>query len=265
MNNGVQIGKKVGFTLAWMTLSGLALTSSLAAEKPSTTVEPKANELLQRMSDYLAQSKFFTINGEIWQDIDLSSGQRIQAGRTIEIQVLRPNRLHVEVISPRRNRELIFDGSTLTLFNKGNNFYGTIRAPDSIDEALDTASERFSIPMPLEDFIRSNPHNDLLHNVTSGTYIGSVNVMGVPCEHLAFSQANIDWQLWIEKGARPVPRKFVITYKDEEDSPQYTAIFTKWDFSTRLPEFVFKFEPPPGALKVDVKEMKTKTSTREEQ
>jgi len=30
--------------------------------------------------------------------------------------------------------------------------------------------------------------------------------------------------VWIENGARPLPRKFVITYKDEADSPQYTAI-----------------------------------------
>ena len=181
--------------------------------------------------------------------------------------MLRPNRLHAQVHSPRRDRELIYDGSSITLVNRVNNFYGTIRAPGSIDEALDTASERFDIPMPLEDFIRSDPHKDFLQKVTSGTDIGSVTVMGVPCEHLAFSQNNIDWQIWIEQGAKPVPRKFVITYKDEADSPQYTAIFTKWDFITRLPDFVFKFEPPPGAAKISVHEIKarTKSQNKEEQ
>ena len=58
-----------------------------------------------------------------------------------------------------------------------------------------------------------------------------------------------------------MPRKFVITYKDEPDSPQYTAIFSNWDFTTKLPDFVFKFEPPPGASKIKVKEMKAQSQT----
>jgi hypothetical protein len=255
-----------GFISALLTFILFDWQCGFAAEKASG-IEPRADELLKRMSDYLAQSKSFTIGAEIWQDIETSSGKRIQAGRTIELQVLRPNRLHVQVHSPRRNRELTYDGSSITLLNRVNNFYGTIPAPGSIDEALDTASERFDIPMPLEDFIRSDPHRDFVQKVTSGTDIGPVTVMGVPCEHLAFTQDDIDWQIWIEDGAKPVPRKFVITYKDEQDSPQYTAIFTKWDFTTRLPEFIFKFEPPPGANKISVHEAKarTKSPSKEEQ
>lgn len=60
----------------------------------------------------------------------------------------------------------------------------------------------------------------------------------------------------MEDGPRPVPRKFVTTYKDEPDSPEYTAIFSHWDFMTPLPDSVFKFEPPPGASKIKVKEMR---------
>ena len=126
---------------------------------------------------------------------------------------------------------------------------------------MDVASERFGIAMPLEDFVRSDPYKDLLQKATSGADIGPVNVMGVPCEHLAFTQTNIDWQVWIENGARPVPRKFVITYKDEPDSPQYTAIFSNWDFTTKLPDFLFKFEPPAGASKIRVKEMKAENQS----
>ena len=121
---------------------------------------------------------------------------------------------------------------------------------------MDLACERFGITMPLEDFIRSDPHKDLLQKVTSGADLGTVNVTGVPCEHLAFTQTNIDWQVWIENGPRAVPRKFVITYKDEPESPQFTAIFSDWDFTTNLPDFVFQFEPPPGASEIKVKEMR---------
>ena len=63
-------------------------------------------------------------------------------------------------------------------------------------------------------------------------------------------------------GATPVPRKFLITYKDESDAPQFTAVFSGWDFATRLPDFVFKFEPPEGANKIDVKELKVENQAQ---
>jgi hypothetical protein len=89
--------------------------------------------------------------------------------------------------------------------------------------------------------------------------LGTVTVLGVSCQHLAFTQANIDWQVWIEDGPMPTPKKIVITYKDEEGSPQYTALFSKWDFDTKLPDFVFSFDPPAGAQKIDIMELKPAT------
>ena len=225
-----------------------------ADDKP--VVDPHANNCSKGWAISLAKPGFFSVSAEVWQDVQLGSGQRVQAGRTIELQVRRPNRFRAEVHSTRHSRELVYDGNALTLFNRAQNFYGTVHATGTLDEAMDVASERFGIAMPLEDFVRSDPYKDLLQKATSGTDIGPVVVMGVPCEHLAFTQDNIDWQIWIETGARPVPRKFVITYKDEPDSPQFTAIFSNWDFATKLPDFVFAFEPPAGASKIKVKELK---------
>jgi hypothetical protein len=226
-------------------------------------VDPRADELLKRMGDFLGQAKFFSVNAEIWQDINLASGQQIQAGRALKLQVRRPNRLHSELTSPRRHHELIYDGSSITLFNRAQNFFGTIAAPGTLDEAMDLASDKFGMAMPLEDFISSDPHKDLLQRVVSGSEIGQVTVMGTPCEHLAFSEGNIDWQVWIERGPRPVPKKFVITYKDEPDSPEFTAIFSNWDFTTQLPDFIFKFEPPAGAAKIKVKEIREENQSHQ--
>jgi hypothetical protein len=250
------------FSLAAGALVGLIALSTLAAEDKQK-IDPRADELMKRMGEYLGQAKFFSVSAELWQDIQLANGQQIQAGRTLKLQVRRPNRLRAEMESPRRSRELVYDGSTISLLNKAQNFFGTIRAPGSIDEAMDAASDKFGIAMPLDDFVGSDPHKDLMEKVRSGTDIGPVTVMGVPCEHLAFSQENIDWQLWIEKGPRPVPRKFVITYKDEPDSPEFTAIFSNWDFTTQLPDFIFKFEPPSGASKIEVREMREENQSHQ--
>jgi hypothetical protein len=253
-----------GFTNPYIVAATLFSFSALGADAPpSKTVAPRADILLQRMSDFLAKAKFFSVKAEVWQDIDLSSGQRVQAGRTIDLQVRRPNRLRANVSSTRRSRELVYDGNSITLFNRKDNLYGTVPVSGPLDQAMDVASDRFGIPMPLEDFVSSDPHRDLLENTVSGRDIGPVTVMGVPCEHLAFSADNIDWQVWIQDGPRPVPRKFVITYRDEPNDPQYTAVFSNWDFNTELPDFVFSFEPPQGAAKIPVMEIKAENLSRQ--
>jgi len=220
---------------------------------------------LKRMGDYLGQAQFFSVNAEVWQDMQLGSGQRIQVGRTIELQVRRPDRFHAEVHSTRHNRAIYYDGRTITLLNRAGNFYGSIPAPSKLDEALDVACERFGITIPLEDLIVSDPYHNAVGSITSGRDLGLVTVLGVPCEHLAFTQASIDWQIWIEAGAKPVPRKIVITYKDEEDSPQYTAILSNWDFETKLPDFLFAFEAPAGAMKIGVAEIKSENQAHEKE
>jgi hypothetical protein len=246
-------------------LTGLCALSALAADvKPTDAkpvVDPSADKLLRRMGEYLAEAPFFSVNAEIWQDVQLGSGQQVQAGRSVDLQVRRPDRFHAAVHSTRRNRELFYDGKSITLLNRIQNFYGTIPAPAALDQALDTATERFGIQMPLEDLIVSDPYQSAMQKIVSGRDIGPVTVLGTPCEHLAFSLGAVDWQIWIEDGLRPVPRKIVITYKDEEGTPEYTAIFSHWDFQTKLPDFLFTFEAPPGASKIDVAEIKSENQS----
>ncbi len=250
-------------------LAGLWTLSARAADvKPTDSkpaVDPSADKLLKRMSDYLAEAPFFSVNAEIWQDVQMGSGQQVQAGRTVDLQVRRPDRFHAAVHSTRRNRELFYDGKSLTLLNRVQNFYGSIPAPATLDQALDAASDRFGIEMPLEDLVVSDPYQSAMQKIVSGRDIGPVTVLGTPCEHLAFSLGSVDWQIWIEDGVKPVPRKIVITYKDEEGTPEYTAIFSHWDFQTKLPDFVFTFEPPPGASKIDVEEIKSQNQTHKKE
>ena len=243
-------------------VSLVVLPSPAADVKPA--IDPQADALLRRMGDYLGQAPFFSVNAEVWQDIQLSSGQQVQAGRTIELQVRRPDRFHAEVHSTRRNRALYYDGKSITLLNRVQNFYGSIPAPVTLDEALDVASERFGITLPLEDIIVGDPYKSAMSKVVSGVYLGPVAVLGVPCDHLAYSLGKVDWQIWIEQGARPVPRKIVITYKDEEGTPEYIAIFSNWDFYTKLPDFLFNFEPPAGITKISVEEIKSKNQAHKD-
>ena len=241
-------------------IGALAGMLSMAADAADVkaAIDPLADAALLRMGDYMSKQQFFSVSAEIWQDVQMASGQQVQAGRTVDLQVRRPDRFHAEVHSSHRNRGLYYDGKSITMFNRIQNFYGKVPAPSEIDNALDVASESFGIVLPLEDLIVSDPYRNAIGKVISGIDLGLVTVLGVPCEHLAFSLEKVDWQIWIEQGARPLPRKIVITYKDEEGAPEYIAILSNWDFQTKLPDSLFSFEPPPGAMEISVAEIKRK-------
>ena len=59
-------------------------------------------------------------------------------------------------------------------------------------------------------------------------------MLGVNCHHLAFTQENVDWQVWIQDGPQPFIRKFVITHKNEPGAPEFTALITHWDLTQRI-------------------------------
>jgi hypothetical protein len=102
------------------------------------------------------------------------------------------------------------------------------------------------VEMPLIDLLYHGNVGNLTEAVKVGILVGDSTVDGVATEHLAFRQPEVDWQLWVEKGANALPRKLVITTRFEVGDPQYSATLT-WDTKPRINDKSFKFEPPAGA------------------
>jgi hypothetical protein len=75
---------------------------------------------------------------------------------------------------------------------------------------------------------------------------------GVECEHLAFRSPDLDWQLWVEIGARPIPRKYVITSKHVAGAPQYTLRIKEWKTDVPVAADAFAFKPPADAKRVEL-------------
>ena len=77
------------------------------------------------------------------------------------------------------------------------------------------------------------------------------------CDHFAFRQGKIDWQIWITTGGRPLPRKVVITNRADEARPQSVSLID-WNLKPTFKDSVFKFTPPKGATKIEIVPRKTK-------
>jgi len=218
----------------------------ISAEEPQKSeaedtpvIGPRTDKLLRAMGDYLKTAKQVSFHAEITFDEILPSGQKIQYSASDEIAVHRPDRVYAESQRDQGNMRFWYDGKNITLLNDGIGVYAKVPVPAIIDAAMDHLMEKYGFSPPLVDFIYQDPYNTLIENVEFGFYVGLHNVAGIRCHHMAFVQKNIDWQIWIEDGKQMVPRKLTITYKNEPESPQFTAVLSEWDLDARLPEALF--------------------------
>ena len=125
--------------------------------------------------------------------------------------------------------------------------YTKTNVPPTIDAAVDKVFDQYGFTVPIADLVYQDPYRTLIENVETGFLVGRQLINGRATFHLAFTQKEIDWQIWIEDGPRPLPRKLLITYKNEPGSPQYTAILSSWNFQPRLSDSFAEFHPPIGS------------------
>ncbi len=224
----------------------------IMAQEP-TNITARADEVLRAATQYLADAPQFTLHAEIWRERVTESGQKLQFTRELELRVKRPNRLRVDIRSALTDRSFYYDGKSLVILDRKGSVYSSTPMPETLDAALDAAHDDFGIDLPLIDLAVSDPYKNATARVQGGRSFAPARVLGVECYHLAFTQDNIDWQVWIEKGPRPLIRKFVITHKNEEGAPEFTALITNWNLTDRVSEFDFAFSPPPGAALIQMR------------
>jgi hypothetical protein len=222
-----------------------------AQQNPETpAIDPVADELLQELGQYIDGAEQLTFQAEVEVDEVTPQGQKIQYASSFDVAVQRPDRLFANQQGDMQNRSLWFDGDRLTLLNQDLNNYLSVDTPNTLAEAVPFLEDR-GVVFPLADFITGSFYQGVIANVQTGRYLGLHQVHGELCHHLAFTQDNIDWQIWIEDGYEIAPCKLVITYKNLPGSPQYTAYFSDWDFSPRLPDRLFRFVAPAHATEVE--------------
>lgn len=222
-----------------------------AEGKQQSKIDPKAEQCLRQSCSYLAGLQNFSFRvDEINEEMD-DDGQKIQYANRRHVIVSRPNRLAAEATGDTANRQFVYDGKTVTLYDREHNVYGTDSAPDSMDAMLEDLNRKFGYTPPLADFFFSDPYKALTDDVQSGRYVGIGTVGDTRCHHLAFRQRAVDWQIWIAEGDKPLPRKLVITYKREAGEPEFTAIFARWDTSPPVRDTTFTLKAPDGVQKID--------------
>jgi len=214
--------------------------------EPAAIVTPDARAVLDRMQAYLNSLQTFQIDARSSRDEVLAYGYKLQNNETARMIVQRPNRMRVDVDGDIKHRSYYYDGATLTMFAPDDGVYAQTEAPDSIAKVVNGLLNA-GVEMPLIDVLYQAAHGSLLDGVRFGLRVGDTAVDGVMTDHLAFRQANIDWQLWVAKNGQP--RRILITTRYEVGDPQY-QVSLDWNAKPKINAATFKFTPPDGAQKI---------------
>lgn len=230
--------------------AGGALAQSPPAPTPSSDIEPEAVEALKRMSAYLGTLNAFEATANATFDVALDNGQKVQFADKAVVKVQRPNGFVIERTSDYKDRRFIYDGKKLTVYSPRTSYYAQVDAPPTIRETLQAVSDQYGIELPLTDLFRwSEPDGGRADKLKSAFYVGKTKIDGVPTDHYAFREDEVDWQIWITEGATPTPRRIVIDTRDDAARPQYTADLT-WNTNPAFSNATFAFQPPANAMPI---------------
>lgn len=238
---------------AWTRL--LIGVSILFAATTTQAQEDSARKILKGMASYLANHK--TISATFDADIEVITPalQKIQFTNSGQLTMNRPNQLRATRAGGYSDVELVFDGTTATILGRHNNTYAQIKAPGSIDQLIDVLRDAHGVTMPGADLLLTRVHDEMIGDATEIRHIGQGVIDGKDCDHLAFRGPEVDWQLWVEIGQNPIPRKYVITSKAVAGAPQYTLRIKIWTTGAPASPGAFTFKVPAGAKMVEVKQL----------
>jgi hypothetical protein len=237
--------------LACAPLVAGAQAASTKSADGDVAIDRDAMDALNKMGAYLRTLKAFQVHAAVTDEEVMLDGQKVQSLSTADLVAERPEHLRLSVMSDLQERLFLYDGKTFTMFARRPNFYATVPAPSTIVALVDSLDDRYGIELPFVDLFRwGTPMSDA-DSITAARDIGPSQIDGVTCEQYAFRQAGVDWQVWIQEGDFPLPRKLVLTTTTDDARPQHSAVYT-WNLAPSVSETAFTFDPPADAKKITI-------------
>jgi len=234
---------------------GFVVATTMMAATAADAQENHAAQILQAMSNYIAAQNSVSLTYDSDIEVVTPDLQKIQFTSSGQVQLSRPDKLRARRTGGYADVELVFDGKTFTLNDRDNKAFAQAEFSGTIDQLVNKLRNEYSVEAPGADLLLSSPYNVLMENVIDAKYIGLGVIDDVECEHLAFRTQDTDWQIWIEAGSRPIPRKLVITSKGVTHAPQYTLRVKELKTDALISANTFQFNPAAGATKVSFQEL----------
>lgn len=214
-------------------------------------VEPDAVDALKAMSTYLMSLQTVEIRSKGSLDVVTGENQRIQMDGVTNYKVRRPGFV-IDYVSDIKTRRFIYDGKNFTVYSPKLGFYATVPAPATNRAVLNTLYDKFGIALPLEDLFRwADPDGVRQQALKSAYFVGTATLDGFATDHYAFREDDVDWEVWIQQGEQPLPRKLVIVDRTDASHPTYISHLS-WKVNPVFADSDFAFVPDKDAKRIQL-------------
>jgi hypothetical protein len=105
--------------------------------------------------------------------------------------------------------------------------------------------------MPTADLLYSSPYDAVMTPDTTGGWVDVQTIGDVRCDHLAYRQSVVDWEIWLGEGRR-LPCRARIVYKNEPGQPTVTVTYSDLDLSPTVSDDTFAAKIPDGYARIKI-------------
>ena len=225
-------------------LPGLAADQAMAA---TPGIDPAALQAGNRMGAYLRSLQSFeVVSSASLEEVIDENGKKATTQVSTTYKVKRPDGFAIEVTTDKKARKFIYDGRSFTVFAPRVGYFASISAPGTIDQTVDLIYERYGVILPLADLFYWGSAAMPTDMVTSAKRLGPAKIGDVETDHYAYGGPGLSWEVWIQRGDAPLPRRMRITTVDDPAKPTFTADLS-WTTAATFPADTFTFKPAADA------------------
>jgi hypothetical protein len=240
---------------AWSRRAAFVVLCLVLAVPSASADQADAKRIFKAMTDYLDAQNVIAFDYDAVLEVVTVDGQKLQIASSGSLTMDRPNQLRATRHGGFADTELTFDGTTLTLFGKNLNLFAQLEIPGSLDNMIDELRLQHGKPLPAADLLLSDAYKAMMHDVTDIKDLGSGVIGGVECDSLAFRTDEVDWQIWISRGDRPYPCRYVIMTRDMTAAPQYSIQVSNWKTGSDVPRTDYSFHNNTNARQVELPQL----------
>jgi len=218
--------------------------NSAGPGQPEDPMDPVAAEIAEKSAKFLAAQPAFSFSWFVSYDEVADGHEKLTYLRSGDTLMVRGKGFVSHSEQEGELRDYYYDGSEFTVVSPDEHFYASAPFNGGFDALVAAVRDHTDTILPLWTMMSPTLPDTLLDGVERGAYLGETLVAGHPAYHLAFSQRDEDWQVWISTNDdQPLPLMLVGTDKNQKGWPQYRVYMTDWNLDPDQAPAQFKFTP----------------------
>ena len=250
-------------------LIGHPLFAGEETDSTDNAVDPQVQKLVRQVADHMKSLRSFGVVTETTMTMD-NAGVKTDMKVTHNIRAKRPNQLVVKIktdgFSNSGALSLTSDGQALIAFVEDLYQYTVDAAPKSFRGFSDNPflmTGVQDVPV-IAALFSEDPFAIIMEGVVAAKYLGIEDLEGRRCHRMKFVEEGVDWEMWIEAGARPIIRKVLpdMTKPEKRSAAESNSGTTdlqmevvtrldKWSINPSFSEDTFAAVLPQDAQEVE--------------